>query len=431
MQMITNRLPAYMNYSHARQPVTTPGAQANKRKQDSQVPAVATAMPSARGDRPVRSAKQVQLRPGYVDSSTLLFDSDDEGTDDAKSKGEHESGTEGENEGDDGDRHIAKKPRLRGKSMAKAKKEASPPPPDSSCLTYYPLTFASVQRWNKALDLPPPHPMSGTPTNKIPKRTVKAPKTHVAETLVPDGFRCVQGVINKNLSYDETKAGFEKLPGEIRNKIYALVFKGKAPIDFMNRTGFAHSAAFLRVNKVVYNEARVFIYSENRFIFGHNFSKSGRYFESVWKELGWTHIRRFLTDIGPENTGLIQNIGIAFYDASPSGNPHTSMDQRRYTNNKDLLWILNHLKQHGKILQLKLGFCGRRNVKLIHRDSDFLKALKGVKTDKLEIGNPSHEDYSRYDRIHHGRLDQLVEELLTGVMVRPLPLNELDPRLEF
>lgn len=75
----------------------------------------------------------------------------------------------------------------------------------------------------------------------------------------------------------------------------------------------------------------------------------------------------------------------------------TSMDQRRYTNNKDLLWILNHLKQHGKILQLKLGFCGRRNVKLIHRDSDFLKALKGVKTDKLEIGNPSHEDYSRYD----------------------------------
>lgn len=43
--------------------------------------------------------------------------------------------------------------------------------------------------------------------------------------------------------------------------------------------------------------------------------------EPVWKELGWTHIRSFLTDIGPENTALIQNIGIGFYDASPSGNP--------------------------------------------------------------------------------------------------------------
>ena len=39
-----------------------------------------------------------------------------------------------------------------------------------------------------------------------------------------------------------------------------------------------------------------------------------------WKELGWTHIRRFLTAIGPENTSLIQNLGIKFYDARESGN---------------------------------------------------------------------------------------------------------------
>ncbi len=49
------------------------------------------------------------------------------------------------------------------------------------------------------------------------------------------------------------------------------------------------------------------------------------YVEPLWKELGWTHIRRFLTDIGPENTSLIQQLAISFYDASQSGNPSTSL----------------------------------------------------------------------------------------------------------
>ena len=217
------------------------------------------------------------------------------------------------------------------------------------------------------------------------------------------------------------------------DKIYALVFKKKAPIDFMNRNGFAHSAAFLRVNKLVYNEARVFLYSKNHFLFGHNFSKLGAYYEPVWKELGWSHIRRFFTDIGPENTSLIQKVGIYFCDATPSGNPGTSLyvrlkrenslqqlppskifmmlpyvmrsasygmhadsktldtniDQRRYTYNEDLSWILNHLSEHGRILKLKLSFGGRRSVVMSTRDKDFLIALKGVKTDRLDIGDPN------------------------------------------
>lgn len=97
----------------------------------------------------------------------------------------------------------------------------------------------------------------------------------------------------------------------------------------MYRGGFARSAAFLRVNKVVYNEARAFVYSKNRFIFGPNSDRSGNYsyYELGWKEFGWTHIRRFLTDIGPENTSLVQNLGIGFYDASYSGNPGMSLPQ--------------------------------------------------------------------------------------------------------
>lgn len=191
-------------------------------------------MPSSSGDRPKRSAKQVHLKPGYVDSSTLLFDSDDEGIDVAKSKDEHDSEDEGKSEDDDDeDRHIVKKPRLGGKPKAQAKKKASPPPPDSSCLAYYPEIYAAVQKWNKMLGLPPPHPMSEASTNKMPEREVDSPEAQVAKTVatygfgaldaVPPGFRLVpSNAIKKNSSYDETKAGFEKLPGEIRSMSFPL-----------------------------------------------------------------------------------------------------------------------------------------------------------------------------------------------------------------
>ncbi len=174
-------------------------------------------MPRSRGDRPLRSAKPVQLAPGYVDSSTLLFDSDDEGTDDATSEGEDDSEDEGKIKDHDEDRHFAKKPRLRGKFESHAKKEASPPPPDPSCLAYYPVTFAAVQRWNKLLGLPPPNPMSDAPTEKVPKRE-SANEPQVAKAFIR------QGAINKNPYYDETKTGFEKLPGEIRSRCFPLFF---------------------------------------------------------------------------------------------------------------------------------------------------------------------------------------------------------------
>ena len=155
-------------------------------------------MPVPRGCRPVRSAKQVPPAPGYLDSSTLLFDSEDEGT-------------ESEGECDDEDRHTAKKLRLNGKFKAQAK--ASSPPPDSSCLAYYPETYAAVEAWNKMLNLPP-HPMSDAPTTNVPTCDVNPPEPHPANPLLP------QGVINKNEFYDETKAGFESLPGEIRSRFF-------------------------------------------------------------------------------------------------------------------------------------------------------------------------------------------------------------------
>ena len=143
------------------------------------------------------------------------------------------------------------------------------------------------------------------------------------------------------------------------------------------------------------------------------------------------------------------------------------LDSRRFTYSKDVLWILDYLSRHGKILKLKLGFCGRRTLRMSKRDGDFLNALKGVKTDELDIGDPRPEVLSDFsvrvrllqsmppltiETFFHSRkpvtvnanfafaflqtrycckIDLEGEDLLKAVMVRPLPLKDLDPRLEF
>lgn len=70
------------------------------------------------------------------------------------------------------------------------------------------------------------------------------------------------------------------------------------------------------------------------------------------------------------------------------------LDLRRFTHNEDVLWILSHLSRHGKVTKLKLGFCGRRAIRMSTRDGDFLNALKGVKTDKLDFGDPRPDVHS-------------------------------------
>ena len=183
-------------------------------------------MPSSRGKRPVRSAKQVQPAPGYVDSSTLLFDSEDEGL---GSESEHYRGVEGNDEGDDEGRHVAKKLRLKGKFTAQAKK--SHPPPDSSCLAYYPDTYAAIQKWNQVLGLPPPQPMNKPISNtNVSQRKRDGDNLEGSIPIKPEplplrvlpGFPLIS-YIKKNKFYDKTKAGFESFPGEIRSKYFPLL----------------------------------------------------------------------------------------------------------------------------------------------------------------------------------------------------------------
>lgn len=164
----------------------------------------------------MRSAKQVQPAPGYLDSGTLLFDSEDEGT---GSESDHYSEDQGGTEAADKDRHVTKKLRLHGKFKAQA--EAPSPKPDSSCLAYYPETYAASRKWNKLLGLPPPNPMGDGPTINVPERDVDAhgrsPSTKPELNPLPvlPGFR----VATKSEFYPTKKtSGFEDLPGEIRSR---------------------------------------------------------------------------------------------------------------------------------------------------------------------------------------------------------------------
>ena len=167
-------------------------------------------MPSSNGKRPVRSAKQVQPAPGYVDSSILLFDSEDEGLG-------------SEDEGDD--RHVAKKLRLKGKFKAQAK--VSQPPLDSSCLAYYPDTYAAIQKWNQVLGLPPPQPRNDPSTTNVSQRKRDVDNLEGSISIKPEssssrvlpGFPLIP-YIKKNPFYDKTTVGFENFPGEIRSKYF-------------------------------------------------------------------------------------------------------------------------------------------------------------------------------------------------------------------
>jgi hypothetical protein len=258
------------------------------------------------------------------------------------------------------------------------------PVPDPSSLAYYPATYSAVQNFNKMLGLSP----DGTP--KPIKSSVQkhkggplAGKSLIAK--VPSPGRTT----DKNASFDHTKVGFMDLPGELRNEVYAIVFKKNKNIEFKGRSGFSHSSAFLRVNKQVHAEGRKILYGENRFVFAHSVARIGKYYQQEWKETGYSHVREFLSTIGPVNTSLIVDVGIGFEDGTPSGNPGKTTNQRRFEYNEDVIWILEHLSKYGKIEQLKLGFSGRRMFYGTTFVADFLLALQGVKTDVLDFGNPS------------------------------------------
>ena len=303
--------------------------------------------------RPARAAHRKKvLPPGYVDSGTIVL------------------------QGDEDEAHTA-----------------SPPvAPDSSLLSKYATQSAAIQRLEDMLGV-------GHNFSDLNRRKRKRP---VKETLIVT-LRLPCGTIDKNASYNPTMKGFMDLPIELREKVYRDVFTTQVQTRITGRAQhtYPHSSALLRVNKAIYREGRKYLYSENRFLFVPSTLITVKPYDQGWRELSYSHARQFLEDIGPENTGMLKDIGISFEDRSPSGNPGLSLDELRFESDKDVIWILEHLAKYGlRIEKLKLGFIGRRRMSPRGWDAnvvEFLLALSRVKTDKLLFGDPAiFEDHGAY-----------------------------------
>ena len=303
--------------------------------------------------RPARAAHRKKvLPPGYVDSGTMIL------------------------QGDEDEAHTA-----------------SPPvAPDSPLLSKYATQSAAIQRLEDMLGV-------GHNLSDFNRRKRKRP---VKETLIVT-LRLPCGTIDKNASYNPTMKGFMDLPIELREKVYRDVFTTQVQTRITGRAQhtYPHSSALLRVNKATYHEGRKYLYSENRFLIVPSPLITVKPYDQGWRELSYSHARQFLEDIGPENTGMLKDIGISFEDRSPSGNPGLSLDELRFESNKDVIWILEHLAKYGlRIEKLKLGFIGRRRMNPRGWDAnvvEFLLALSRVKTDKVLFGDPAiFEDHGAY-----------------------------------
>ena len=301
--------------------------------------------PAKSEGRPARAAhRKKALPPGFVDSGTITL------------------------QGDENESQMATPPVAQ----------------DSPLLLKYAPQSAALQRLEDLLGVS--HSSSVSDSRKR-KRPIK-------ETLIVT-LPLPHGTIDKNASYNPTRKGFMDLPIELREKVYRDVFIKDVQTRITGRAQhtYPHSSALLRANKAIYHESRKYLYSENRFLFVPSTLITVTPYDQGWAELSYSHARQFLEDIGPENTGMLKNIGISFEDRSPSGNPGLTMDELRFESNKDVIWILEYLARYGlRIEKLKLGFTGRRRMVARGWDTnvvEFLLALSRVKTDKLLFGDPA------------------------------------------
>ena len=307
------------------------------------------------GRRARAAHRKKALPPGYVDSGTIIL------------------------QGDEDESHIA-----------------TPPVAPDPLLVKYASESAAVQRLEDLLGV---SHNTNVPNGRKRKRPVK-------ETLIVT-LHLPYGTIDKNASYNPARKGFMDLPIELREKVYRDVFIKAVQTRITGRAQhtYPHSSALLRANRAIYHESRKYLYSENRFLFVPSTLITVTPYDQGWEELSYSHARQFLEDIGPENTGMLKNIGLSFEDRSPSGNPGLTMDELRFESNKDVIWILEYLGKYGlRIEKLKLGFTGRRRMIARGWDSnvvEFLLALSRVKTDRLLFGDPAvfedHEAYAWYD----------------------------------
>lgn len=211
------------------------------------------------------------------------------------------------------------------------------------------------------------------------------------------------------------KTGFLDLPNEVRNRIYDLILLGgKIPsrVEFTARKNFSHSAALLRTCKFIQSEASPILYGQTLFKFDRDHHQYGKFWEIVWRNIGYKNIRLFLETIGPVNIGLIRKVDLTLDDATRTLAMDQDSEERRFVNDVDVLEILRLLGKYGKLATLELSMRSRRNI--VNGDTHFIHALRRVKVDIVNISKNINGSVNP-------PLNRLEESLKTS-MTRKYPL---------
>lgn len=201
-------------------------------------------------------------------------------------------------------------------------------------------------------------------------------------------------------------SGFLKLPGELRDDIYRLLMVRNATVSFRGRPDLHRSAAFLRTCKTIRDEGTNILYGENSFHFSRTLTTRGKYWEPVWKEIGYQDVRRFLETIGPVNIAKMKHISFVMTDGSERAS--SGVEHPKFVNDPHLHHILRLIGNNTTLKQFGVMFSGRAMVS--NCDFHFLNALTEIKCQRLDLV------YRAY-LLGRMRIDKGIEKKLRELMV--------------
>lgn len=242
-----------------------------------------------------------------------------------------------------------------------------------------------------------------------------------SQSCADSGYSSTSSVVSEvSKPNTPSKRSFLDLPAEIRNQIYRLAFVSEEKLDFAYPSNFSRSSSLLQTCRQVHEEGRSILYSENTFYFQRRKKEqSSRWTTNVF-EIGYKDIRFFLRSIGLANVSLLRHVMIMFEDAQPSMNTHLKdADERRFTNDDELIDILRVLGDHTMLKTLDLCFQGRRM--FYNKDeSRFIELLTRIKADQVKcINNPDtpFSNWKGLSKIALADAGRLVHEMTRRVTI--------------
>lgn len=317
----------------------------------------------ARTGRPIRQSRREHQNSPFVDSAVAISDSEQSGEDSdgdiisvAHRKRKRSPSPPLSSISDDSDSSSNSGPK---------QKQLFPGSKEPTMLQYIvKQVVVNVPAGYKGpillqLDAPTPNPSKQTckKTSALTNSSAQgsSPTTY-RPTNTPPGPH-VQGV--RSTSKNDSYAGFLDLPAELRNEVYQHVLVADGTLNFKSPHNFTLGVALLRTCRQVYEEGRSFLYSANHFTFARNIQRRGSYWAVNWNEVGFKAVRRFLKAIGSTNIGLLRHVTLLLEDAIPCLNPDLrTADDRRFVYDENLMSVLRHLADHGKLQKLDLNFHG-------------------------------------------------------------------------